>query len=85
MNTRNVIFSLAKPEDFEFNPDASEQDIALFQEQTREREGIFHCWQEVEEQSPCSENFIIKKVALIEDVTTGEIHEVKYNNLKFTK
>lgn len=83
MNTRKVIFSLVTPQDFEFDPDATEQEDRLSLEKTENRKGLFHCWQDTEEISPSSGNYIIKKVALIEETATGEIHKVSPENIKF--
>ena len=82
MDARKVIFTLTRPQDFEFDPEETKQEHR--EERQREREGIFHCWHEVEELSPCSGNYIIKKVALVEELLTGIVHEVEHCNLKFT-
>lgn len=76
MDAKKVIFTLTKPQDFEFDPEETEKEQG-------QREGIFHCWHEVEELSPCSSNYIIKKVALVEELLTGTVHEVEHYNLKF--
>lgn len=83
MDARKVIFTLTKPQDFEFDPEETEKEQGQREERLREREGIFHCWHEVEELSPCSGNYIIKKVALVEELLTGIVHEVEHCNLKF--
>ena len=41
MNTRKVIFSLVTPQDFEFDPDATEQEDRLSLEKTENRKGLF--------------------------------------------
>ena len=75
METRKVCFTLVNPQNWGYDPDETEQ----------EREGNFHCWAEDEILSPESGNYIVKKVAIIEDVATGEMHEISHENFKFIK
>ena len=83
MDVRKVIFSLTEPHDYGYNPEMTKDDKEQREERMREREGFFHCWHEVEEKSSCSGNFIIKKVALIEDLETGKVHEVSHEYFQF--
>ncbi len=83
MKTRRVIFSLTKPHDYGYDPEMTRDDKEQREERMREREGFFHCWHEVEEKSIYSDNFILKKVALIEDLETGKVHEVSHEYFNF--
>lgn len=83
METRKVYFTLINPQNWGFDPDETEQEREENEEQMKEREGHFHCWTEDEIISPESGNYIVKKVAIIEDVATGEMHEVPHENFKF--
>ena len=83
MEVRKVVFSLTEPHDYGYDPEMTKDDKEQREERMREREGFFHCWHEVEEKSPCSENYIVKKLALIEDVETGMVHEVSHEYFKF--
>lgn len=85
MNLRNVIFSLKEIMDYGFDPDATEEEIMQKEERCRERKGQFHGWHETEEKSPYLDNYLVKRVALIEDLETGKIHEISHENFSFTK
>jgi len=85
MEIRKVCFTLVNPQNWEFNPDETEQEREELEGQMKEREGYFHCWTEDEIISPESGNYIVKKVAIIEDVATGEMHEIPHENFKFIK
>ena len=83
MNERKVIFKLTELQDFEFNPDESDSEQKQHEEILKEREGVFHGWHEVDEWSSLSENYITKRIALIEDVSSGVVYEVSHENIKF--
>lgn len=83
MDVRRVIFSLIGPQDFGFDPEQSEEEINQSNERKRKREGIFHGWHDIEVKSTSSDNYLIKKVALIEDAATGRINEVFHENFQF--
>ena len=83
MDTKKVIFNLTQIKDRVFDPDITEEEVNQRDERIRDREGIFHCWHEVEEWSPYLDKYLIKNVALIEDVATGEVHEVSHEQFKF--
>ena len=83
METRKVYFTLINLHNWGFDPDETEQEREENEEQMKEREGNYHCWTEDEIISPESGNYIVKKVAIIEDVATGEMHEIPHENFKF--
>ena len=80
---KKVIFKLTKPTDLEFTPDETRHEQKQREERMKEREGILHAWHDMEEKSAYSDNYLIKKIAIIEDIATGEIYEVSHNNIKF--
>lgn len=83
MDARKVMFSLAGPQDLGFDPDMTEGERKQSLERQRQREGLLHAWQDVEMKSPSSDNYLVKKVALIEDVETGRVHEVSHEYFNF--
>lgn len=64
-------------------PEMSEKEQNEMDELSRKRDGVFHCWTNVEEQSPESGNFREKKMALIEESSTGKMFYIDPMNLKF--
>ena len=82
MNLKRVVFTLKEEWDLSYDPYATEQELKESNERLKERDGLLHCWQDSEEKSPQSENYLIKKVALIEDLETGKIHEIRPQNIR---
>lgn len=66
-----------------FCPDQTEEEEREQEKETRERNGFFHQFVQVEEKSPQSENFINVPKALIEDTETGEMHLVDIHLIRF--
>lgn len=83
MDERKVIFSLTKPQDLSFDPDRSEEEVKQSNERCREREGRFHGWHDIEVKSAQSDNYLVERIALIEDLKTGKIHEVTHEYFQF--
>ena len=83
MDTKKVTFNLTQIKDLVFDPDMTDEELNQGDERMRDREGIFHCWHEVEEWNPYLDKYLIKKVALIEDIATGKVHEVSHEHFKF--
>ena len=78
---RRVTFHLNEADGF--HPNLSEVETNNHDETTRERDGFFHCWTDVEERSPQSGKFIEITEGLIEECGTGTIYYVKPNLIQF--
>lgn len=85
MMKRKVTFWLEKLDSFGFDPEQTEEETKQIEKLTKVRQGVFHCWTEIEEKSNKSDNFIIKTVALIEDLETGKILNVDFDHFQFTE
>ena len=83
MSKRKIIFWFEKSSFLGFDPEQTEENAKQIEELTKKRQGVFHCWTEKEEKSLQSDNFIIKKVALIEELETGVIHELDFDKFQF--
>lgn len=77
---RKVVFSLGN---YEFDPDASEAEQNEMQELCKERKGYFHKLTEDVDNS--KDVPFVKTMALVEDVESGNLHEVQTYNLRFVK
>lgn len=75
---REVRFQLLN---YEYLPDARQAEIEEMNNLTKERMGYFHCW--TNDVDTSKDLPFIKKMALIEDIETGEIHMVEYTKFKF--
>lgn len=71
---------------FEFHPGEVVTDTSAVEnnKEAEEREGLFHTWAEVLEWNPEVGQQYVRRVALIEDLNTGNLHEVKHQNFHFT-
>lgn len=78
---RKITFSLGHYPGFE--PDRTEKEEREVEELIRERKGYFHCWTEEETTNPQTGAVYNKKIALVEDATTGKVHKVEYDLIKF--
>ena len=76
VDLRQVKYSLRNPEDCGFMD-------CIDEEETKERDGYFHRWTDIEIESPESHNFILKTVALIEDNETGRMELIDIDCLRF--
>ena len=76
VDLRQVKYSSRNPEDCGFMDCTDE-------EETRERDGYFHRWTDIEIESPESHNFILKTVALIEDNNTGRMELIDIDCFHF--
>lgn len=75
-NLRKVLFSQMK-----WELCLNEEDQKEIDNLSKERNGLFHCW--TEEVDNSMDIPFIKKMALIEECETGEIHKVDYDLIKF--
>ena len=84
-NLRTVSYKLGNVQ-FEFHPDEVVTDISTVENNndTEEREGLFHTWAEVLKWDPQMEQCYVARVALIEDLNTGCLYEVEHQNFHFT-
>lgn len=77
---REVMFKVCE---YEFNPDLTEEERRIQEDETRERNGFFHKWISVERRSAESGNFINVTCALIEDAETGKMYQVESHMMNF--
>lgn len=80
LDLREVKYSLRE---CEFYPDLTEEEQKEQENETRERDGFFHQWIEVEELSTQSGNYINVTKALVEDAETGKLHKVDTHLITF--
>ena len=66
-----------------FIPDLSEKDDKEIEENTREREGYFHCWTPALKHSPELNKEIPCMMAIIEEADTSELYEFPIENFRF--
>lgn len=77
---RKVVFSIMYPQ---FRPGLSDEEQRRLNENTRKRNGYFHKWVTIEEQSPQSGRFYDKTMALVEDAETGKLYKVETELMTF--
>ena len=70
----------------EFDPEQISTDSSTCgnNKEAEEKEGLFHTWAEVLEWNPHAGQYYVNRVALIEDLNTGHLYEVKHQNFHFT-
>ncbi len=66
-----------------FDPDLSEEDEKVIEDNTREREGYFHCWTPALKHSPEFGKKIPCMMAIIEEADTSELYEFPIENFRF--
>lgn len=84
-NLRTVSYKLGTAP-FEFHPDEVAADTSTVEndKEVEEREGLFHTWAEVLAWDAQAGQYYVDRVALIEDLNTGNLHEVKHQDFHFT-
>ena len=78
---RKVRFSYGEADGF--IPNLTEEQIVEEEERTKKRDGLFHCWIDVEEESSKSGHYREKTMALVEDLENGKIHYVEPELIEF--
>ena len=66
-----------------YHPDLSKEEIATNEDNTREREGLFHCWTPALKHSPELGEKIPCMAALIEEESTSAMYELTIEYFRF--
>ena len=81
MKLRKVTFRLGEADGF--HPNMTQEDMLYNESMQKEREGAFHCWIPAIEHNAQLNQEVPTILGLIEELSTGELHEIPTKNMHF--